>query len=251
MTTKLVHGLKKQCIALINRILKNNKGKQFTYNGKTNNIPYESKSQIITTINYNVGKYTGEVKNGIPHGYGTMVYTDGARYEGEWKDGLRDGQGTHTYSTFTIDQGKYVGEWKDNKKNGQGTLTISSSSRSHSEYVGEWKDDLEHGQGTLTDSYLLSNYEYVGEWKNGFKNGQGTYTVTSHNGMKYSYVGGWNDDHYYGMGTLTDINNITKSGYFINGHFIGKNSESMNYPEDSYIISYEGGKYIGEVSTFL
>lgn len=235
-----------QCIALINRILKNNKGKQFTYNGKANNIPYESKSQIIATINYNTGKYTGEVKNGIPHGYGTMVYTDGARYEGDWKDGLRDGQGTYLYTDNGVDYGKYVGNWKNNKKNGQGILTTSSSS-STSEYIGEWKDDKKDGQGTITYSDSLGNSEYVGEWKDGLRNGQGT-DIAYLKGGQRKYVGEWKNGKYHGIGTLSQNSVTLSSGYFISGTFVSKNIEGVSFPEDSVVTAYEGGKYIGQIS---
>ena len=52
-------------------------------------------------------KYQGEVKNGVPNGFGILFFPNGLKYVGEFKDGERNGQGTSTY-----DGGKYVGEWK-------------------------------------------------------------------------------------------------------------------------------------------
>lgn len=72
------------------------------------------------TIEFEGGIYTGQVKNGVPHGYGSMVYhlssrSPGSaprgerRYEGEWQDGKREGEGTMIYPDGTIRQGI----WKD------------------------------------------------------------------------------------------------------------------------------------------
>ena len=54
-------------------------------------------------------KYQGEVKNGVPHGFGIIIFPDednydGSKYVGEWKDGKKHGQGTNTWSDGT----KYV-----------------------------------------------------------------------------------------------------------------------------------------------
>jgi len=57
------------------------------------------------------GTYTGQLKDGKPHGRGTMVYPNGAKYVGGWKDGMRHGQGIFTFS----DGAKYIDEWKDDK----------------------------------------------------------------------------------------------------------------------------------------
>ena len=34
-------------------------------------------------------KYTGDVKNGKPNGFGIMIFTNGRKYVGEFKDGKR------------------------------------------------------------------------------------------------------------------------------------------------------------------
>ena len=54
-------------------------------------------------------KYTGDVKNGKPNGFGIMIFPNGRKYVGSWKDGRWNGQGTHTYP----DGSKYEGEYKD------------------------------------------------------------------------------------------------------------------------------------------
>ena len=55
--------------------------------------------------------YVGELRNGVPHGEGTLTFPDGGKYVGEFKEGKIHGQGTYTYP----DGEKYVGEWKDGK----------------------------------------------------------------------------------------------------------------------------------------
>ena len=80
-----------------------------------------------------VGKYEGEVENGLPNGQGTIIYSTGHKYVGEWKDGKWNGQGT----TTSPDGDRYVGGWKNGEKNGQGIFTFSDGMK----YVGKWKDD--------------------------------------------------------------------------------------------------------------
>lgn len=48
------------------------------------------------TIEYQNGIYTGEVKDGIPHGYGTLKISDSKTFEGYWKEGKRHGAGHYS-----------------------------------------------------------------------------------------------------------------------------------------------------------
>ena len=54
-------------------------------------------------------KYKGQVKNGVPNGFGFLIYTDGGKYVGEWKDGKPNGKGTETNSSGY----KFEGIYKD------------------------------------------------------------------------------------------------------------------------------------------
>ena len=76
--------------------------------------------------------YVGELRNGVPHGEGTLTFPDGGKYVGEFKEGKIHGQGTATYP----DGSKYVGEWQDGNWHGQGTFTYPDGTK----YVGEFKD---------------------------------------------------------------------------------------------------------------
>ena len=151
---------------------------------------------IMKTKSFSNGFYRGELKDGFPHGKGTITYSNGEKYVGEWKNNTLNGNGTYTYpdgasyvgewktgdyngkGTYTWADGqKYVGEWKNGKKNGKATLTMANGDK----YVGEFKNDKSHGKGAYT---FRNGDKYVGEFKNGWKTGKGTHTWAS--GDKYS-----------------------------------------------------------------
>lgn len=59
-------------------------------------------------------RYTGTLKNGLPNGLGTCVWSNGSQYDGEWRDGLMHGFGTYVWSTGQ----RYDGEWKVRARGG-------------------------------------------------------------------------------------------------------------------------------------
>ncbi|SVD39130.1 uncharacterized protein METZ01_LOCUS391984, partial [marine metagenome] len=89
-----------------------------------------------STIGYEAGIYTGECKDGVPHGQGMFVHKSGETYDGEHKDGLPNGHGTLTSS-----ESKYEGELKDGKRHGYGWETFTGGSQAGNEYVGDFEDD--------------------------------------------------------------------------------------------------------------
>ncbi len=64
------------------------------------------------------GTYTGELKDGVPHGQGKWTRPAGEEYVGEWENGDFNGHGTWS----GLDD-HYVGEWKDNLLHGKGVYT--------------------------------------------------------------------------------------------------------------------------------
>jgi len=50
-------------------------------------------------------RYTGELRNGAPHGFGTSVATNGESYSGAWENGLRHGIGVLTLPDKTARTG--------------------------------------------------------------------------------------------------------------------------------------------------
>lgn len=132
-------------------------------NDKDNNTPIENKT-IVKDV------YSGEEKNGVPHGKGKMIYDNGDVYEGEWFDGKENGYGIR-YAYFE-DEGElhkeYEGEWKDNKREGLG---ISYYEDGNKEYEGSWKNDNINGHGIL---YSVYGYKYYdGEFYESGFNGHG------------------------------------------------------------------------------
>ena len=85
------------------------------------------------------GTYSGEFKDGKPHGKGAVRFDGDGTYSGEFKDGKRDGQGIYEHANGE----KYVGEVKNGRRNGQGTFALPDGRK----YVGEFRDDKMHGQG--------------------------------------------------------------------------------------------------------
>ncbi len=75
------------------------------------------------TITFDNGKYVGEVKEGKPHGKGTLTYLGGTKMKGEWKNGFLNGKGTTVLYDNGVHITSYSGQFKDNKYHGKGTLT--------------------------------------------------------------------------------------------------------------------------------
>ncbi len=71
--------------------------------------------------------YTGETRNGKPHGNGVMTGPDGRVYEGEWRDGRRCGKGQETLRSGE----RYVGDWDSDEKSGFGVHHVFASSAVH------------------------------------------------------------------------------------------------------------------------
>tara|TARA_B100001564_G_C20429013_1_gene573633 strand:- start:141 stop:749 length:609 start_codon:yes stop_codon:yes gene_type:complete len=173
------------------------------------------------TINYSFGKYVGEVKNGVPHGYGILTY--------------------YSKSEFIEDDDKYTGNWKDGLRHGQGT-DIKYFIHSIREYTGSWINDLPHGTGIQTTS---DGRVFKGFWEKGvLKKGRYTY-VTKNNPFDLGvYVGEFNKDkHFHGEGILTHANGTVQEGIWRNNVFKGKKKykyliDCMEYDDTNTIISY-------------
>jgi Leucine-rich repeat (LRR) protein len=87
------------------------------------------------------GTYSGEWKDGMPNGRGTLIFDSQysamgypVKYTGDWVNGAKHGQGTATWRSGN----SYTGSFKNNKKDGQGIMTNSDGSVYHD---GDWKND--------------------------------------------------------------------------------------------------------------
>tara|TARA_B100000700_G_C14974642_1_gene823224 strand:- start:902 stop:1414 length:513 start_codon:yes stop_codon:yes gene_type:complete len=100
-------------------------------------------------------KYKGEIKNGVPNGFGIQFYKNGDTYFGEHKNGFPNGKGRAIYNDGAI----YLGEYKNGKFHGKGKF-IWKDGYFHE---GEFKNGTPNGEGTET----LPNGQLKGEYKNG------------------------------------------------------------------------------------
>ncbi len=68
--------------------------------------------------------YTGDTKDGLPHGRGTLNYPDGQIFVGSWKDGRKHGLGTTIFTDGTMDNA----EWLDDRKREPETAPSAAAS---------------------------------------------------------------------------------------------------------------------------
>ena len=110
--------------------------------------------------------YKGNMKNGLPHGKGTMKIK-GGQFNGTWKNGIPQ------KGTLVKKYGVYTGNLKNGVPNGRGTYESSSAILN-----GNWKDGKMHGKGKeiKKSTHAQSGYvQYNGNWKNGKMHGTGNY----------------------------------------------------------------------------
>lgn len=176
---------------------------------------------VQTTLTFPDGQYVGDVRDGQPHGRGTMQYypaLERRRYEGEWQEGEFHGRGLLIYS----DGRRYEGQWENGLFHGQGVF-IQADGRSR--YEGEWQFGGQHGKGKfhisidssklfvragLEDLKLYTcrqekgcshlstgtyQVDYDGEFVGNRPQGKGVYKVSS-----YTYRGEFRDGLFHGRG---------------------------------------------------
>jgi S1-C subfamily serine protease len=213
------------------------------------------------TITYNAPhkeagyKFVGEFKDGTPYGIITETYSSphekaGLKYVGEIKNNLRDGQGTITSSLPHEDAGyKYVGEVGGGKIQGIGTETYSLPHEQAGEkYVGKFKDNERDGHGTHSISlpHKMAGAKYVGEFSEGKYHGQGTLTFSlPHEAVGYKFVGEFKDGLLGRQGTI-----VISSGEEAGKKYVGEFRDGLHHGHG--VLSFSspnkraGEKYIGE-----
>ena len=83
-------------------------------------------------------RYVGQWSENHPHGRGVYYYANGDQYSGEWKNGVRHGAGT-----LTTEKGVYEGAFFNNKKHGFGILDLPNGDH----FEGMFVDDMKEGEG--------------------------------------------------------------------------------------------------------
>lgn len=105
--------------------------------------------------------YTGEMKNGVPHGKGELHWKDGKLlYEGEFQDGKVTGHGKAYFLSGGISA---VGYRVDGILQGDVTTYFENG---QVEFKGMYKNGLPHGYGSAFDSD--GSIGYAGEWEDGW-----------------------------------------------------------------------------------
>jgi serine/threonine protein kinase len=180
-----------------------------TYTGwLKNGLPNGYGTKLYTSGDKAGDKYVGESTNGMADGKGKQYYHSGAYYEGEYKNGLMDGYGTYIASNSD----KYLGEFANGYQTGQGTMYYNRDDEFKGDkYTGNWYNGAFSGKGTY---YWHDGKVYEGDWVNSKQSGQGTMTYAD--GAKY--IGAWSNGDRNGYGNLYDRNgNLLSSGQWENG----------------------------------
>ena len=105
------------------------------------------KLELYYLFNYSA-YYEGEWKNGLPHGFGRVIYDDGSLYEGCFNRGI-----AHCNQALFIrkDSSFYRGQIRQNKANGEGELSTPKCF-----YKGKFLNDVPHGKAR--ESYSANSY---------------------------------------------------------------------------------------------
>jgi hypothetical protein len=103
-----------------------------------------------------VSRYTGQMKNGMREGRGTLNLRSGATYRGDWSKNVKNGNGIYYYTNGD----SYEGQFLNDLMHGDGTYTEGDGTT----YIGTFANDQRHGQGTIV---LTNGQTYQSEWVEG------------------------------------------------------------------------------------
>jgi len=157
-----------------------------------------------TCLFSNGAKYQGEFRDGKLHGKGIFYYTDGNKYIGDWADQMRSGKGRMIYANGD----EYFGAFQNNRIQGYGTMKYANGNR----YEGDWQNDRPSGEGVFT---FADGSRYEGEFANGVFHGQGTFIYA--NGKKF--VGLWQNGKRHGNGTMYTAEGQAIGGQWVKGEY--------------------------------
>ena len=172
--------------------------------------------------------YEGELKHGVPNGFGKLILANGGIIEGFFKDGLPNGTVRRIHPNGSV----YEGKFSNHYPNGPGIL-IDENGRVHN--VAEFKDGDMYGKtlitsangkvlfnGTLDKNGRVGQGElfdeptgshYVGNFLNNHMHGKGI--LKKNNG--YVYDGEFKSGIEHGQGTRTTVDGRIIIGTFENG----------------------------------
>ena len=194
---------------------------------------------VVKVDGYKPYTYTGQFRDGLPHGrgmavsengyyyegyflkgklnhHGRAIYLSGNVYEGEYHDGKAHGKGRMTFSSGEV----YEGEYHDGKAHGKGRMMFSSGDV----YEGEWHHDKRHGKGKYTYSY---GEVYEGEYQHNKRHGKGKYTFSSGD----VYEGEYHDGIVHGKGRMTHSDGSVYEGEYQHNKRHGKGKYTFSSGE--------------------
>lgn len=193
-------------------------------------VETETVSEKTITLNSALdsgeGIYTGEMKDGVPHGQGkfTMKESDQGfiwNYEGQWEDGEMNGEGVREEGSFIS-----TGTFRNGLLNGYTEIMDNGIPR----YKGMVKDDSLNGQGSLyTKSGTLIfegmfENDMLVESETDRKNRGETFILECEEMDEILYDNCMNEDNTFDnpvhvWGPTLGLSDQTASGNIIIGHF--------------------------------
>jgi hypothetical protein len=198
----------------------------------------KSISKIKTIISENY-KYTGEVKNKKPNGWGKLTEVSKKfpkpfrTLYGNFVDGKLNGVGYIQFGHPLI----HIGNFKNNRLNGKGRILYgdrksTSKPITLSGFEGNFRDDILNGygiefttfgakQGIDKQGIKIPTIIYKGEWKNGEPNGKG---INYYEGI-FVCDGNWKNNHAHGECVIQFYGKDTVNGIWKNGKLTKKISE--------------------------
>ncbi|MBP5446150.1 MAG: hypothetical protein J6Y28_08270 [Acholeplasmatales bacterium] len=171
----------------------------------------------------NGAKYSGNIENNIPHGYG-VYETNNLKYEGYFYNGLFDSFGILTDKVRNY---KYEGYFKLGNKEGFGQISFNDGRY----FEGIFKGNSANGIGYMKYS---DGEIYVGEFKNNLADGDGTVYYANGN----IYTGQFKNDKECGLGVVMEKDNRS---YGI----------KVEYKEDGYTLIHGQIKLTSELNTHM
>ena len=156
-------------------------------NQKTNSLYLTFVNSKRTWIKENtddsIGKYEGNIENNHPQGYGVLKYYDGGLYKGNWLNGLKHGKGERVYSNGP----KEIGTWEMNKSSKTTRLKIEEYSNEKWLYlnnvngINKWSTERNEASTGIYRGFTLNelptsdgtlNYFNGSIYSGGFKKGE-------------------------------------------------------------------------------
>jgi len=132
---------------------------------------YHSAARVLTSvpaetrqaadIRYANGLYSGELKQGEPHGTGTLRLDNGDIYEGHFSDGFFHGQGNYTWKNGAV----YSGEFAEGRIHGRGVYISARGTQKEGNWEqGEFVTYMERAESPWDswEGYIRGDFE---AWK--------------------------------------------------------------------------------------